>query len=160
MQNGESPQISSVVLSERSESKDPYPHYPGAISHPATGGSRASPTYAPKFLFQSSAKPTPQLSIVHSDFPTQQKRRGQSLSLFFGAGDRDRTGTLFTARDFKSLVSACSTTPAWQSFYHKNAPPSRETVRPIPPSTCRGGWCDPQRIKIQMIAGGNHTIMH
>ncbi len=31
---------------------------------------------------------------------------------FLGAGDRDRTGTLFTARDFKSLVSAYSTTPA------------------------------------------------
>ena len=34
----------------------------------------------------------------------------------FGAGDRDRTGTLFTARDFKSLVSACSTTPAADSY--------------------------------------------
>ncbi len=32
--------------------------------------------------------------------------------LFFGAADRDRTGTLFRARDFKSLVSACSTTAA------------------------------------------------
>ena len=31
---------------------------------------------------------------------------------FFGAADRDRTGTLFRARDFKSLVSACSTTAA------------------------------------------------
>ena len=30
----------------------------------------------------------------------------------FGAADRDRTGTLFRARDFKSLVSACSTTAA------------------------------------------------
>ena len=40
------------------------------------------------------------------------KERGISLSLLLGAGDRDRTGTLFTARDFKSLVSACSTTPA------------------------------------------------
>ena len=34
----------------------------------------------------------------------------------FGAGDRDRTGTRFTARDFKSLVSACSTTPASYSI--------------------------------------------
>ena len=31
---------------------------------------------------------------------------------FFGAGDRARTGTLFPARDFKSLASANSTTPA------------------------------------------------
>ena len=29
-----------------------------------------------------------------------------------GAGDRTRTGTDFTPRDFKSLVSAYSTTPA------------------------------------------------
>ena len=40
----------------------------------------------------------------------------------FGAGDRGRTGTLFTARDFKSLVSAYSTTPALGSilalFWH------------------------------------------
>ena len=33
---------------------------------------------------------------------------------FFGAADRDRTGTDFTPRDFKSLVSACSTTAAWR----------------------------------------------
>ena len=33
-----------------------------------------------------------------------------------GAGDRDRTGTDFTPRDFKSLVSACSTTPAYGSI--------------------------------------------
>ena len=31
----------------------------------------------------------------------------------FGAADRGRTGTLFRARDFKSLVSAYSTTAAW-----------------------------------------------
>ena len=30
----------------------------------------------------------------------------------FGAGNRNRTGTLFTARDFKSLVSTYSTMPA------------------------------------------------
>ena len=32
--------------------------------------------------------------------------------LVYGAADRDRTGTLFPARDFKSLVSAYSTTAA------------------------------------------------
>ena len=34
-----------------------------------------------------------------------------------GAGDRARTGTLFPARDFKSLASANSTTPANQLIY-------------------------------------------
>ena len=29
-----------------------------------------------------------------------------------GAGDRDRTGTVLPPRDFKSLASACSATPA------------------------------------------------
>ena len=48
------------------------------------------------------------------------------LKLSIGAGDRDRTGTLFTARDFKSLVSACSTTPtSFISFYHLFIHPSR-----------------------------------
>ena len=32
---------------------------------------------------------------------------------YFGAGNRTRTGTLFTARDFKSLVSTYFTIPAW-----------------------------------------------
>ena len=41
-----------------------------------------------------------------------QKEAPLKEVLLFGAGDRDRTGTLFTARDFKSLVSAYSTTPA------------------------------------------------
>ena len=33
--------------------------------------------------------------------------------LLFGAGNRTRTGTLLTARDFKSLVSTDFTMPAW-----------------------------------------------
>ena len=33
--------------------------------------------------------------------------------LVFGAGNRNRTGTDFTPRDFKSLVSTYSTMPAW-----------------------------------------------
>ena len=36
----------------------------------------------------------------------------------FGAGNRNRTGTLFTARDFKSLVSTYSTMPA--SFRYRS----------------------------------------
>ena len=38
--------------------------------------------------------------------------------LLFGAGNRNRTGTLFTGRDFKSLVSTYSTMPA--SFCYRN----------------------------------------
>ena len=34
---------------------------------------------------------------------------------FCGAGNRNRTGTRFTARDFKSLVSTYSTMPAWNA---------------------------------------------
>ena len=47
-----------------------------------------------------------------------KKSRPQKGSGFFGAGDRDRTGTLFRARDFKSLVSACSTTPAVNWYFN------------------------------------------
>ena len=32
---------------------------------------------------------------------------------YYGAGDRDRTGMTFRSRDFKSLASASSATPAW-----------------------------------------------
>ena len=40
-----------------------------------------------------------------------QKRRTLRV-VFFGAGNRNRTGTDFTPRDFKSLVSTYSTMPA------------------------------------------------
>ena len=33
----------------------------------------------------------------------KEKEGGICLSLFLGAGDRDRTGTVFTPRDFKLL---------------------------------------------------------
>ena len=49
------------------------------------------------------------------------KERGGCLSLLLGAGDRDRTGTDFTPRDFKSLVSACSTTAAYYSLIVRSA---------------------------------------
>ena len=41
-----------------------------------------------------------------------KKERAKS-PLFSGAGDRTRTGTSVTSRDFKSLVSTYSTTPAY-----------------------------------------------
>ena len=53
----------------------------------------------------------PGISPPVRSLPIPKKEEAKASS-FFGAGDRDRTGTLFTARDFKSLVSACSTTPA------------------------------------------------
>ena len=46
--------------------------------------------------------------------------------LLFGAADRDRTGTDFTPRDFKSLVSTCSTIPARNS---RILPHFRQTVK-------------------------------
>ncbi len=51
----------------------------------------------------------------------KKRRFSKESRRFYGAGDRDRTGTLFTARDFKSLVSACSTTPA---FLRRRSPQS------------------------------------
>ena len=39
------------------------------------------------------------------------------IPLLFGAADRNRTGTDFTPRDFKSLVSTYSTTAAYDSFF-------------------------------------------
>ena len=33
------------------------------------------------------------------------------VAAFFGAGDRDRTGTMFPSADFKSAASASSATP-------------------------------------------------
>ena len=49
--------------------------------------------------------------------PNQKESTPKGCSLF-GAGNRNRTGTLFTARDFKSLVSTYSTMPA--SFRYRN----------------------------------------
>ena len=42
----------------------------------------------------------------------RHQKREARRPLFFGAGNRTRTGTLFTARDFKSLVSTDFTMPA------------------------------------------------
>ena len=52
-----------------------------------------------------------QFSWFHSE---KNKKQGSFYiaPLFFGAADRTRTGTVFLPRDFKSLVSAYSTTAA------------------------------------------------
>ena len=42
------------------------------------------------------------------------KQENSVRVLFFGAGGRARTDTGFIPRDFKSLASANSTTPAWR----------------------------------------------
>ncbi len=45
--------------------------------------------------------------------PARTKQKGRRMPpLLFGAADRNRTGTDFTPRDFKSLVSTYSTTAA------------------------------------------------
>ena len=61
--------------------------------------------------------------------------------VFFGAGDRDRTGTDFTPRDFKSLVSAYSTTPAKDMNY---APHKRKG---------RNGDPDENRTRVTAVKG-------
>ena len=53
-------------------------------------------------------------SLVAGD----KKRERQKPLSFFGAGNRNRTGTDFTPRDFKSLVSTYSTMPA--SFRYRS----------------------------------------
>ena len=56
----------------------------------------------------------PDTCIVMGSIPvfyTKIRERRLPLS-YFGAGNRNRTGTRFTARDFKSLVSTYSTMPA------------------------------------------------
>ena len=51
---------------------------------------------------------------------TNKKREAFSLPFLIGAGNRTRTGTLLTARDFKSLVSTDFTMPALVTaiYYH------------------------------------------
>ena len=46
----------------------------------------------------------------------------------FGAGDRGRTGTVFPPRDFKSLASAYSATPAFQTSSYER----EEEKKPAP----------------------------
>ena len=58
-----------------------------------------------------------------------------------GAGDRTRTGTDFTPRDFKSLVSAYSTTPAKDMNY---APHKRKG---------RNGDPDENRTRVTAVKG-------
>ena len=55
-----------------------------------------------------------QLGFKLFDSVRHKKKSRYSIGVpaFLGAGNRNRTGTLFTARDFKSLVSTYSTIPA------------------------------------------------
>ena len=46
------------------------------------------------------------------------KKNEAVASFFFGAANRNRTGTDFTPRDFKSLVSTYSTIAAYMKYYH------------------------------------------
>ena len=65
----------------------------------------------------------------------------------FGAADRNRTGTDFTPRDFKSLVSTYSTTAAY--IYHFNNTECGKNLsvcgtRHLPSSTVLLGFCRPR----------------
>ena len=67
---------------------------------------------------------TPFLKCVFSNFSKKTNNPNPSpikkiwFGLYwFGAGDRARTGTSFTSRDFKSRASANSATPANQLLY-------------------------------------------
>ena len=56
-----------------------------------------------------------ELIIVAFSLGTEKQKSlviGLITRLFRGAADRDRTGTVFLPRDFKSLASACSATAA------------------------------------------------
>ena len=60
-----------------------------------------------------SLEKTPYLGVnMDIKTPTLADTIVSNKGRYYGAADRDRTGTLFRARDFKSLVSACSTTAA------------------------------------------------
>ena len=72
--------------------------------------------------FDSGRLMTPFRKWVSSNLPKKTNNPNPSPTgkiwfglYWFGAGDRVRTGTLLPARDFKSLVSANSTTPAFVS---------------------------------------------
>ena len=52
-------------------------------------------------------------NLFESDYLYKRKKHPNWGAFFVGAGNRTRTGTLFTARDFKSLVSTDFTMPAW-----------------------------------------------
>ena len=74
------------------------------VAPPATGGAPLAPQTRTTFSF----------ADCRSKKPPTQKGRG-----LFGAADRTRTGTLFRARDFKSLVSTYSTTAAYYLLVFK-----------------------------------------
>ena len=54
----------------------------------------------------------PNSNLRFESYQHSKKADTHSGICFFGAGDRTRTGTSVTSRDFKSLVSTYSTTPA------------------------------------------------
>ena len=93
----------------------------------------------PPFIYSQPCSPTPSTAAVAPEFLTQKRSpakpppkkikkgahlqgkapqtadriRLQNEDGFCGAGDRARTGTVLPPRDFKSLASANSATPAY-----------------------------------------------
>ena len=60
---------------------------------------------------------TGRLHLDGFDSSAENQQQGTPLGYpVVGAGNRNRTGTRFTARDFKSLVSTYSTMPAHCEF--------------------------------------------
>ena len=62
----------------------------------------------------------PDICIINRSMPIPKESRPQWGRDSFGAGNRNRTGTDFTPRDFKSLVSTYSTMPASLSYRNTN----------------------------------------
>ena len=69
-------------------------------------------------LFEESGR----IKSYYAQFMTKQKPnpflKKERFGFPFGAGDRDRTGTVLLPRDFKSLASANSATPATGIIIH------------------------------------------
>ena len=74
--------------------------------------------------------------ILHSLF-AEQTREMYSLVCAPGAGNRNRTGTALLPRDFKSLVSTNSTTPACK--HQKKRGWSADEFRGLPARPCEAG---------------------
>ena len=69
-------------------------------------------------------------SLTPGPFPNRQEKTRSATGLrVFGAGDRDRTGTMFPSADFKSAASANFATPTDFSAFSL----------PQPAGKCKGG---------------------
>ena len=91
----------------------------------STAAQPVAPLHLPQAAGHYGARIEPTSLISRLPAPIK-KETPKGASFFIGAGNRNRTGTDFTPRDFKSLVSTCSTIPAAWLSYHSLPLPSRE----------------------------------